>query len=245
MKLLLKSAQEQLQIVHERLCGSSEKALTFNVNLLDRFLQGFLPSELIVVYGSSSSYALTDLLITRALLWGSKAGPDGDIVYIDGGNCFNLYRISTFTRQLNLNIKESLRKIHVSRAFTSHQLATLIVRELSLELERHPSRLVVISDLLSISRDEEIGAGEARGMLNLAVSSLRDLTTSKQIITLLPNPSLTTNRERRSLETFLWPKSDVILHLRELKNRARILREKHPLGEGQVDLDLKCLQQVS
>lgn len=230
------SALKQLQTLRARASLTSDALLSGNKQL-NGFLQGFLLGELVLLYGSSISYSLTDLLISQAL-----RRPEKHVVYVDGGNRFNLYRIVSLVNQIGVDVEWSLSRIHVSRAFTSHQLATLIRRELSQELEQHPSRLIVISDLLSISRDDEVETRETRNMLSLTLRSLRKLTTRAQTITLLPNSMLANKRERSGLQTLIWPKADIILRTHELKNRTRLVVEKHPLGPREVDWDLSNLR---
>ena len=219
--------------------GISSESLLFGIEPLDGFLRGFSPGEIAFLYGSPSSYALTDLMIVRALLPRKTESSDADVVYIDGGNCFNFYRLSGLIQQFRLPVKAVLRRIHISRSFTSHQLTTLIVRELSHELTKHPSRLVVVSDLLSIARDEESEAIETKRMLSHALNKLRELVTERSLIVLLPNSRITVKQELSSLSTFVWPKVDIIIKLQEFHRRTRIIREKHPFGEGQIEVDLR------
>lgn len=240
MKPTLSSAQSQLQLINERIRKTPSASLKTGIQNLDGFLHGFLSSELIILYGSPFTYALTDQLAARSQLPVGKGSDEGDVLYIDGGNCFNLYRISELTRRLGMGVRESLQNIRLSRAFTSQQLATLIVRELDVTLSQHPSKLVVVSDLLSIARDEEVDAGEARNMLNLAICSLRQITSHKKLVTLLAMGKLS-SAERNALQLFIWPKADIIIRIHQLRHRIRISREKHPLGEGEIELDLESL----
>ncbi len=237
--LVFSSALEQLESFERRLRGISEESLLFGIEQLDGFLRGFSPGEIAFSYGSPSSYALTDLMIVRALLLRDAEGSDADVIYIDGGNCFNLYRLSGLIRQFRLPAKPVLKRIHISRSFTSHQLTTLIVRELNHELTRHPSRLVVVSDLLSIARDEESEEIETKTMLGHILNKLRELATEGSQIVLLPNSRITAKQELSSLSTFIWPKVDIIVKLQELRNRTRIIREKHPLDKGMMEIDLR------
>jgi Rad51 protein len=237
--LVFSSARDQLESFESRLRGVSKESLLFGIELLDGFLRGFSPGEIAFLYGSPSSYALTDLMIVRALLPREAEGSDADVVYIDGGNCFNLYRLSGLIRQFRLPVKPVLKRIHISRSFTSHQLTTLIVRELSHELVKHPSKLVVVSDLLSIARDEESEEIETKTMLGQALNKLREVATDESMIVLLPNSRITAKQELRSLSTFIWPKVDIIVKLQELRKRTLITREKHPLDKGKIEIDLR------
>ncbi len=237
--LVFTSARDQLESFERRLRGISKESLLFGIEQLDGFLHGFSPGEIAFLYGSPSSYALTDLMIVRALLPLEAEGSDADVIYIDGGNCFNLYRLSGLIRQFRLPAKPVLKRIHISRSFTSHQLTTLIVRELSHELKRHPSRLVVVSDLLSIARDEESEEIETKTMLGHALNKLRELATEGSQIILLPNSRITAKQELSSLSTFIWPKVDIIISLQASRKRTRITREKHPLDRGEMEIDLR------
>ncbi len=224
--------------MEKRLRAVPQGSLSFGVEPIDRFLGGFSRGDIGLLYGSPSCYALADFMIVRALLQ-----CETDVIYIDGGNCFNLYRISELVRQFGLPSKVALKRIHVSRSFTSHQLTTLIVRELSTELKRHPSRLVVVTDLLSIVRDEETEEVETKNMLNLAICRLRELAAEKAPPTiLLPNSRITAKREETGLSTIIWPKADIVIKLQESRKRTRIIREKHPFGNGQIEINLRGLR---
>lgn len=244
METMFTSAREQYQLLNARASADSKEQLTFGIAGLDNLLNGFLPGELIVLYGSTSAYQLTDHLIVSAIAR-NKTGTREDIIYIDGGNRFNLYRISSLIRILRLDVKEGLRRIHISRAFTSHQLTTLIVRELDKELKKHPSRLVVVSDLLSISRDDEIEPQEGKNMLNQAILKLRELTTNNKLNILLTDSALKTPIERSHLQIFLWPKSDIILRFKDERKRTRITLEKHPTVSFRSDIEIARSSQRS
>ena len=97
----------------------------------------------------------------------------------------------------------------------------------------------MVSDLLSIARDEESEAIETKRMLSHALNKLRELVTEESLIVLLPNSRITVKQEQSSLSTFIWPKVDIIVKLQNSRKRTLITREKHPLDKGMMEIDLR------
>jgi len=72
-----------------------------------------------------------DRLVITALLPERHGGfGSPHVTIIDGGNQSDIYQCVDFARQYGLDIKDILRRILVSRAFTIYQLVDLITNEL-------------------------------------------------------------------------------------------------------------------
>ena len=56
------------------------------------------------------------------------------VIFIDAGNCSDIYKCVSFIRQYGLDQQKTLDRIIVSRPFTIHQLACLIIYEVALVL---------------------------------------------------------------------------------------------------------------
>jgi hypothetical protein len=72
------------------------------------------------------------------------------IIFIDAGNCSDIYQCMNFARQYGLDTEKVLNGIIVSRPFNIHQLAGLLIDELdpAIVMQRFGAKLIVISDLL-------------------------------------------------------------------------------------------------
>ncbi|PIU59583.1 hypothetical protein COS86_03495, partial [Candidatus Bathyarchaeota archaeon CG07_land_8_20_14_0_80_47_9] len=53
-----------------------------------------------------------------------------DVVFVDGGNTFRLYQVARLAQLHQLNPKEVLERIYISRAFTAYQMTSLIMEKL-------------------------------------------------------------------------------------------------------------------
>ncbi|HEC80839.1 MAG TPA: DNA repair and recombination protein RadA, partial [Thermoplasmatales archaeon] len=81
-----------------------------------------------------------------------------DAFYIDTENTFRPERIKQMAESLGLDANETLKRIHVARAYNSNHQMLLVdkVKELSKEI---PARLLVIDSLTAHFRAEYVGRG--------------------------------------------------------------------------------------
>jgi hypothetical protein len=79
------------------------------------------------------------------------------VIFIDAGNCSDIYQAVNFARQYGLDIQKVLNSIIVSRPFNIHQPAGLIINELdsAVHFQRFGAKLVVISDILKMFSQEQ------------------------------------------------------------------------------------------
>lgn len=83
------------------------------------------------------------------------------IIIADGGNSFDPYGFGEIAQLVSQEPKDILNRIHVSRAFTCHQMLAL-VRRLAGFARRRQARVIVLSSLVDTYYDEAIPAQEAR-----------------------------------------------------------------------------------
>ncbi len=77
--------------------------------------------QLVTLQGEPSN-ALSHLLCVRAIN-PLPPGLDSDVVFVDGGNVFDAYPVSRHAFSLGLDQEKTKLRIHLSRAFTHHQLS--------------------------------------------------------------------------------------------------------------------------
>ena len=138
---------------------------------------------------------LVTRLCVRALLPRRHGGfGSPSVIFIDAGNCSDIYQCVSFIRQYGLDQQKTLDRIIVSRPFTIHQLASLIINEVELMLQRTDARLVVISELLRMFvQDPQIDPDEARWLVKEIARSLRKLASQVLVVVSLhecPPPQL-------------------------------------------------------
>src|SRR6266704_6973421 len=85
--------------------------------------------QLVTLQGEPSN-ALSHLLCVRTIN-PLPPGLDSDVVFVDGGNVFDAYPVSRHAFSLGLDQEKTKLRIHLSRAFTHHQLSSLITDELA------------------------------------------------------------------------------------------------------------------
>jgi len=108
--------------------------------------------SLAIDFGECST--LVDRLCLTALLperYGGFGSPH--VIIIDGGNQSDIYQCVDFARQYGLDIKDMLRRIVVSIAFTIYQLVTLITKELPKVVRRFDTKVLIIRDMFHMFID--------------------------------------------------------------------------------------------
>jgi hypothetical protein len=105
------------------------------------------------------------------------------VIFIDAGNCSDVYECVDFARQYGLDSDKILDSIIVSRPFTIHQLARLIVHSLQSAMQHYSAKLVVVSDVLSMFiKDPQIDLDEARWLIKEIARALKRLSAQAMIV---------------------------------------------------------------
>ncbi len=101
------------------------------------------------------------------------------VVIVDAGNSLDFYQFVEFIRQYGLDIKETLQRIVVSRAFTVYQLTNLIINELPNIVRQLDTCLVIVPDLLHMfTHNPNIDCREAKYLIKEIVSAIRKIAIS-------------------------------------------------------------------
>jgi Rad51 len=138
--------------------------------------------------GGCYYYWHTNTLVTRlcvrALMSRQYGGLESpSIMFIDAGNCSDIYQTVNFARQYGLDIERILGSIIVSRSFTIHQLAGLIINDLEPAVQRFGAKLVVVSDLLKMFvQDPQIDTDEVRWLVKEVIKALQKLSTQMFLV---------------------------------------------------------------
>jgi hypothetical protein len=156
------------------------------INLTDR------GGGLCITSIGSSLRHMNNILLTRlcvrALLSKRQGGfGSPSVIFVDAGNCSDIYQCVNFARQYGLDVQKVFDGIIVSRPFTIHQLAGLVSNHLdsagSAIVQRFATKLVVISDILKMfAQDPQIDPDEARWLLKGMVRSLRRLSSQVLVV---------------------------------------------------------------
>ncbi len=156
----------------------------FSLNMpgVDELFPGFTPGDFAVLYGSPSVISLTSLLCIKAQLPVQLGGLESKVVFIDGGNTFRLHKIAHLAQLHQLNPRQALKRIFISRAFTAYQLTSLILDKLEKTVQQYNVKLVVISDIAGFFLDNDIPHEEAQRVYSQIISYLSSFAKKHQII---------------------------------------------------------------
>ena len=140
-------SMEQFRARFQR--ASALIGLNSGIRELDRLL-GFIPKgNIVFIKGSKSRRHILELLCLRSIIQYQNY-----CIFVDGGNGFDPYLLSELAAASKENPKEVLSRIMISRAFTCHQLASL-VKETAKVTKTFPANLVAVSDMLHLFTDPE------------------------------------------------------------------------------------------
>jgi hypothetical protein len=195
---------------------------------INQLFPGFAVGDFAVLYGSPSVLSLASLLCVRAQLPNQLGGLGSDVIFVDGGNTFRLYQVARLAQLHQLNPKEVLERIYISRAFTAYQMTSLIMEKLKETVKRHDAKLVVISDIAGFFLDRDIPDEEARRVFSQVTVYLSTFAKENQLILIATYPPHQDTRRNTFLHTLTCGRANVVISLRQTKYDRELVLEKHP-----------------
>jgi len=123
------------------------------IDQLDRAIK-LQRGQFVALHGKAAQ-PLSSLICVRATL-PEPHGLDSATIFLDGGNMFDVYVISDYALRHQLSPEKTLARIHLSRAFTYHQLSTLINERLKPAISLFNAKLVVVSDITTLYCDPDV-----------------------------------------------------------------------------------------
>ena len=156
--------------------------LTTGSKAFDELIGGGVESQSIMEFfgefGSSKTQVCFQLAV-NATLPEEKGGLDSDVIIIDSENTFRPERIIQMATYLGADPQETLRRIHVARAFNSQHQVLLVEKAMDLAKEIKV-RLLIVDSLTSHFRAEYVGRGalaERQQVLNRHMHDLLNFAT--------------------------------------------------------------------
>jgi hypothetical protein len=198
--------------------------ITFGIEAFDNALP--LSFGQFAAFQGIPAHDLCMRLCARATL-PQPLGPDCDVIFIDGGNNFDPYAISNNSIEHGLDPVNVLERLHVSRAFTHHQLACIVIDKLQSAIEKFKAKLIIVSDITQLYCDPDVREDDEDDSLRIfrkTVGTLRMLARRHRCLI------LTTNRERRNLEMnrSLVCAAHVSVRIEQKPGLTRFFLLKHP-----------------
>lgn len=178
--------------------------------------------------------------VRKALVVGAR--PEGLAVYLsalaasvgfkvvvaDGANSFDPYMVSKFARKERLQPDELLKKISVARAFTCHQLFTLIRDRLDGVVSPGGRCLVVFLGPCTMFFDEDVPGEEAALLFRKMLAKVQEMS-GRGIFFLMSQSFSGFNKRRSFLVRDLARFSDAVLKLKSSSDVLHVALDKPPL----------------
>ena len=208
-----------------------QSGLAAGVGLLDETL-ALRFGELVTLQGEASN-ALSHLFCVRAIN-PLPPGLDSDVVFVDGGNVFDSYTVSRHAFNLGLDQERMKLRIHLSRAFTHHQLSSLITDELAQAIDQCYARLAIVSDITALYCDPDVKEKrEAFDLFSKDIRSLATLAEQRNMIIVVTN----LQSRSKAMDDVLARTAHVSAILQDKGAHTQLTVTKHPsipAGNGEI-----------
>ena len=166
--------------------------LTTGSKAFDELMGGGLESQAIVEFFGEFGSCKTQVcfqLAVNATMPVERGGLDSEVIVLDTENTFRPERIIQMAEYLGLDPLETLKKIHVARAFNSdHQI--LLVEKAGEMAKEKKVKLLIVDSLTSHFRAEYVGRGalaERQQLLNRHMHDLLDFATVNNALIAVTN----------------------------------------------------------
>ena len=196
-----------------------------NVNQL---FPGFAVGDFALLHGSSSVMSLSSLLCVRAQLPVQLGGLGSNVVFVDGGNTFQLYHVARLARLHGLDPKQTLERIYISRAFTAYQMTAIVLEKLRETIQRYDAKLVVISDIAGFFLDKDIAETEAHRVYSQVLAYLSNFAKENQVMLVATYPPHQASRRNTFLHEITCGRANTVISLRQTRYEREFVLEKHP-----------------
>jgi hypothetical protein len=144
---------------------------------LSRYLAPLKPGRAVLLWGEHLRS-----LAAAAAAWGVARG--APVLVVDAANRFDPYQLVREAAVGRLSPRETLARVRVARAFTSHQLVRLLQETFPAVLA--PGSLVLVLGPVSLFYDEQVPLPERRRLFQDLVRHLRRIKTQAALLLLQP-----------------------------------------------------------
>jgi len=202
--------------------------LSLNMRNVNQLFPGFALGDFAVLLGSSSVVSLSSLLCVRAQLPVQLGGLGSNVVFVDGGNTFQLYHVARLARLHGLDPKQTLERIYISRAFTAYQMTALVLEKLRETIRRYDAKLAVISDIAGFFLDKDVAETEARRVYSQVTAYLSNFAKENQVMLVATYPPHQASRRNTFLHEVTCGRANTVISLRQTRYEREFVLEKHP-----------------
>lgn len=147
------------------------------------------------------------------------------VLFLDGAQAFDPFLLSRIARDSGASARALLSSVHVSRAFTCHQMVRLVTDRLAPALTTYRNGIVILAGPLDTFGDSAVPAEEARRLAQVMFAALRQLTGQGCRLLCLCPPPAAPGGGREPLLDALRMRADRVVTLAETTG-GLLLREK-------------------
>jgi hypothetical protein len=217
--------------------SSQQLRLSFNIGDVDSLLPFLCLGDFAVFCGSSAVRSLINLLCVRTQLPIQLGGLESNVLFVDGGNSFRLYDISSIAQSMELDPRTVLERIFISRTFTAYQMVDLVFEQLEAAVKKYDTKVVVIANLAQQFLDKDVPPKEAKEIFLQLTKYLQDFTKNNNVILVATHPPFFWSKHRRFFTEVLCSRANIVSSIKKFRKRPYFILEKHPVFKtGKVEL---------
>jgi hypothetical protein len=206
----------------------SSVRLSFNIENVDDLFPGFILGDFAVLHGSSAVLFLSSLLGVKAQLPYQLGGLETNVLFVDGGNTFRLYDVSTIAQIHELDPQKVLEKIFVSRAFTAYQLTSIVFDRLQDIVKKYDSKLIILSDIARLYLDKDVPKREAKDIFSQLASYLSKFAKENRVIVIATYPPKPPSKRNMFFKEMICGRANVVASVKPSQHGQQFVLEKHP-----------------
>ncbi|MEM3084563.1 MAG: hypothetical protein QXU32_07900 [Nitrososphaerales archaeon] len=206
--------------------ASSLMGLNSGIKELDKLIGFIVKGSMVFIKGSRSRKHILELLCLRSIIQHQNY-----CIFIDGGNSFDPYLLTQMSTAAKHSPKEVLHRVIIARAFTCHQLISLI-NEAGNIIDIYPSNFIAVSDILHLftSKESDVDIRETEFIMHKIIRSLHILKQKDAIA------AVTSYDDNKWFDRMIESYSDIVLTVNDSAGKVSISLDKHPLQKGSIEL---------
>ena len=142
---------------------------------------------------------------------------------------------------MSIRSKQTLGQIYTSRAFTPHQITSLILQRLEEVVKTIHSKLIIISDIAAMFLDKDVEKEEAKRIYNQVINRLAKFAKENQIIIIITYPPHVKNSRSMYFDALTLGHANVVIKINQTEYEKEIILEKHPnftLGSTELPTEI-------
>ena len=216
---------------------SCRTMLSLEVLKINDLFPGFCLGDFALIHGTSSIDWVASVLCCRAQLPTQLGGLASKVIFIDGGESFQLSTITRLAKLQRMNPKEVLACIQLSSVSTAYQLTTVILRRLEERIRKSKAKLVIISEIATAFLDEKIDDEEGKRIYNQIALRLSSLAKELNIIIIATMTNRSNDKRGLYCQILTHTRANVSIAINGSRNEHEFVLEKHPyftLGSAEI-----------